>query len=223
MPEFKNLVIVACHSIYKGKEYEDIYSDKSWLLKDFQKGEPMYYIEHILTGIKLVNKDPSSILIFSGGYTHSTFPEKNEAKSYCELAETQQWCDKCQGRLFTEEYARDSFENLLFGICRFYQINGYIPEKTTMVSWKFKKTRFRFHWDTLSLSNYRFDYNGVNNPDDIHSATDGEKETLNEFKIDPYGLKENLRLKKKLRNPFDRKFEYDCPVFSYTLNLLKSI
>ncbi|MBN1634065.1 MAG: hypothetical protein JW917_07870 [Ignavibacteria bacterium] len=223
MPGQKNLVIVACHSIYKGKEYEDIYSDDSWYLKDFQKDEPKFYIEHILTGIKLANNDSSSVLIFSGGFTNPAVPFRSEAMSYYELAESQGWLDKIIGRLFLEEYARDSFENLLFGLCKFYELAGKLPEKTTMVSWKFKKARFNFHWNTLSINNYKFEFYGVNNPEDLSAAIEGEKKAIAEFKISPYGIKNNLKRKKQIRNPFNRKFKYDCPIFTYTLNLLKSV
>ncbi len=223
MPEIKNLIIVACHSIYKGKKYEDIYSDDSWYLKDFQKDEPRFYAEHIYTGIKFAEKDPFSVLIFSGGYTNPSAPDRSEAMSYLEIAEYQEWPDKCSNRVFLEEYARDSFENLLFGLCKFYELAGRLPEKTTMVSWKFKKSRFRFHWDTLSINNFKFEYCGVNNPDDLTAALEGEKKAISEYKISPYGIKGNLRRKKQMRNPFNRKFSYDCPIFSYTLNLLKSV
>jgi hypothetical protein len=223
MPHHKNLIIVACHSVYRGKEYEDIYSDDSWYLKDFQKDEPKFYIEHILTGIKLADKDSLSVLIFSGGYTNPSSPGRSEAMSYYEIAESQEWLDKCSKRVFLEEYARDSFENLLFGVCRYYELAEELPEKTTVVSWKFKKARFYFHWNTLSINNYKFEYFGVNNPEDLNAAMEGERKAIAEFKISPYGIKNNLRRKKQLRNPFNRKFNYDCPIFSYTLNLLKSV
>ena len=223
MTDEKNLIIVACHSIYKGGECEDIYTDGCWYLKDFQMGEPMFYVEHILEGIKLVKKDPSSVLIFSGGFTNPEVPFRSEAISYYELAESQDWLENIKDRLFLEEYARDSFENLLFGLCRFHELGGRLPDKTTMVSWKFKKSRFKFHWDTLSINNYKFEYFGVNNPEDLTAAIEGEKKALAEFKISPYGIKNNLRRKKQIRNPFNRKFKYDCPIFSYTLNLLKSV
>jgi hypothetical protein len=29
-----------------------------------------------------------------------------------------------RARTFTEDHARDSFENLLFGLCRFYELTG---------------------------------------------------------------------------------------------------
>jgi hypothetical protein len=42
----------------------------------------------------------------------------------------------------TEEHARDSFENLLFSICRFYELTGNYPESITVVGFEFKKERF---------------------------------------------------------------------------------
>ena len=39
-----------------------------------------------------------------------------------------------RGRAFTEDRARDSFENLLFGLCRFFELTGRYPE-FVVVSW----------------------------------------------------------------------------------------
>jgi hypothetical protein len=36
-------------------------------------------------------------------------------------------------RVQTEEFARDSFENLLFSICRFRQVSQKYPERITIV------------------------------------------------------------------------------------------
>ena len=36
------------------------------------------------------------------------------------------------GRALTEEYARDSFENLLFSVCRFRQLTGAYPANITV-------------------------------------------------------------------------------------------
>lgn len=33
-----------------------------------------------------------------------------------------------RGRAFTEDRARDSLENLLFGLCRFYELTGRYPD-----------------------------------------------------------------------------------------------
>lgn len=41
-----------------------------------------------------------------------------------------------------QEHARDSFENLLFSLCRFHELTGSYPEHLTMVSYDFKRARF---------------------------------------------------------------------------------
>jgi len=41
-----------------------------------------------------------------------------------------------------QEHARDSFENLLFSLCRFYEITGHYPLKITAVSYTLKQKRF---------------------------------------------------------------------------------
>jgi hypothetical protein len=37
-------------------------------------------------------------------------------------------------RTGTEEHARDSLENVLFSICRFYELTGHFPHNITVVS-----------------------------------------------------------------------------------------
>ena len=46
-----SLVIVAGHSIYIGKTFENILDDSNWILFSFQKGEPKLYIEHIIKSV----------------------------------------------------------------------------------------------------------------------------------------------------------------------------
>jgi hypothetical protein len=41
-----------------------------------------------------------------------------------------------------QEHARDSFENLLFSLCRFYEITGRYPARVTAVSYTLKQQRF---------------------------------------------------------------------------------
>lgn len=41
-----------------------------------------------------------------------------------------------------QEHARDSFENLLFGLCRFHELTGAYPAHVTVVSYSLKKRRF---------------------------------------------------------------------------------
>lgn len=41
-----------------------------------------------------------------------------------------------------QEHARDSFENLLFSLCRFHEITGRYPARITAVSYTLKQKRF---------------------------------------------------------------------------------
>jgi hypothetical protein len=45
-------------------------------------------------------------------------------------------------RVVSEEFARDSYENLLFSLCRFFEMTGQYPEKLTVVGFGFKEKRF---------------------------------------------------------------------------------
>jgi len=45
-------------------------------------------------------------------------------------------------RVVSEEFARDSYENLLFSLCRFFEMTGRYPEKLTVVGFGFKEKRF---------------------------------------------------------------------------------
>lgn len=45
-------------------------------------------------------------------------------------------------RVVSEEFARDSYENVLFSLCRFYEMTGRYPEKVTIIGFGFKERRF---------------------------------------------------------------------------------
>lgn len=75
----------------------------------FQRGEPSFYIEHIRAGIDVAGRDPSSLLVFSGGQTRREAGPRSEAQSYWNLAEHFRWwsTSEVSGRTTTEEFARD--------------------------------------------------------------------------------------------------------------------
>ena len=56
-----------------------------------------------------------------------------------------------------QEHARDSFENLLFSLCRFHALTGRYPERLVIVSYEFKHERFAsihakaVRWPTTKL------------------------------------------------------------------------
>ena len=188
--DLQNLVLVAGHAIYTADNFECPEKDENWFLQDFQKGEPPFYIEHIRRGVDLANEDCTATLMFSGGQTRREAGPRSEALSYWMIAEHFNWWWRTNVKLrsTTEEFARDSFENLLFSICRFYECVREFPHKITVVSWEFKRDRFNLHRSAIDFPDDRFEFVGVNNPVDLEIATKGEMASgVLPFMKDPYG------------------------------------
>ncbi len=221
--KLENLVLVAGHAIYIGKDSSAAGHDENWILKNFQKGESPRYIEHIRFGIELAASLPKALIVFSGGQTHLEAGPHSEAQSYWHLAEQFIWWHRTETRerATTEEFARDSFENILFGIARFRECSGYYPKSIDIVGWEFKRKRFDFHRQTIkwpATDHYR--YHGVNNPDDLAAFEEGEKKTMASFRTDPFGTGKDLLNKRIERNPFKRQNSYavSCPELASLLN-----
>lgn len=62
----------------------------------------------------------------------------------------------------TEEYALDSFQNLLFSIARFHEFTGRYPEEITVIGYDMKRKRFtELHRAALRWPLSRFHYVGM--------------------------------------------------------------
>lgn len=215
-------IVVCGHAIYVGGPNLDpptlAEQDQYWILQSFQRGEGHFFIEHIRAGVELAAVDPQSLLIFSGGQTrHSEV--LSEAQSYCQLAISFNFWGHptIQSRMTTEEFSRDSYDNLLFSIARFYECTSSFPQKVTLISWSFKRKRFHHHAQTINWPLQRMSFVGIGTPDDLQSALTSEAKTLSEFKNDQTGYGNNgssLGTKKAARNPFLRQHGYrtSCPV-----------
>ncbi len=209
----KNLVIVAGHAIYTASGYEDPGADPSWQLFPYQYGEGPSYIEHIRRGVELTAADPEALLVFSGGPTRLTSGPRTEAGSYWLLAEHFGWWGT-PAPAITEEFARDSFENLLYGICRFHEFAGGWPERLTFVSWEFKRARFELYCKALRWPLERFRFEGPNQTKDLAGAMEGERRNILEpWAEDPYLQSAQAVRKKGERNPWKRTagYEASCP------------
>lgn len=80
----ENLVIVACHGIWKGGPTLGE-SDDEWTLEPYQRGwnETLLWIQHIETGVEIVKDyNGTAVLIFSGGETRPHGGARTEAQSY---------------------------------------------------------------------------------------------------------------------------------------------
>jgi hypothetical protein len=63
------------------------------------------------------------MLVFSGGVTRPTHPFQSEAQSYLNLALSNNLIpSRLRFHTYTEDFALDSFQNLLFSIMRFHEV-----------------------------------------------------------------------------------------------------
>ncbi len=112
------MIIVAGHSVTVSGHLEDAGEDESdWFLLDYQKGQglPEAIKGHIQAGIDEANRDPESLLVFSGGETRAITGPLTEGSSYFHVADAMKMWPAggtVRARTVTEEFATDSFENL---------------------------------------------------------------------------------------------------------------
>ncbi|GMI51384.1 hypothetical protein ScalyP_jg9738 [Parmales sp. scaly parma] len=121
----------------------------------------------------------------------------------------------------TEEFATDSFENLLFSIARFHEITNRYPEKITVVSFTFKERRFtKVHGElALRWPLEKISFVGVDPPSkynfDLEKATKGELEnSLVPYLDDLFGCRNPILTNKRAsRNPFfvTPSYQYSNP------------
>ncbi|KAJ1976558.1 hypothetical protein H4R35_002653 [Dimargaris xerosporica] len=218
--DLTDLIIVACHAVYLGSPYDtrQIRQSEAWALESFQhSGEVEGFLAHLGAGLDAMRANSRALLLFSGGQTHFTAGMRSEAQSYWEIAQGQQWLGSSDfWRVSTEEHARDSFENLLFSLCRFHELTGHYPRNVTVVSYPFKQERFtRLHRAALKLPEAKFHYIGLpQEPTSDPVKTDGERaNAVTLFETDPYGCAGRLYAKRQSRNPFLRSHPYrhSCP------------
>lgn len=113
-------------------------------------------------------------------------------------------------RMTTENFALDSFQNLLFGIARFREFTGEYPQKITVVGYGVKKPRFEnlharaLRWpvsSTMRDGSRRFNYIGIDDPGNITGEQLGEKSKAYQlFEYDMYGCHGRLLEKRRSRN-----------------------
>lgn len=223
----RNLVMVAGHGVFTSRGCGEVEGDDSWFLESYQKheGQASTFVRHINVGVEAAAEDEMSLLLFSGGETRKEAGPRSEAQSYWSVAESKDWFGKQQvrERAMTEEHARDSFENLLFSVCRFKELTGAYPLNITVVSYDFKEFRFsNLHRTALHFPASRFSFRGTpSTPTSMLAYLQGELLVQDSFQRDPYGCEGALHEKRLKRDPFLRTIPYPdgCPemsgLFSY--------
>ncbi|KAF2482775.1 hypothetical protein BDY17DRAFT_251277 [Neohortaea acidophila] len=211
-PELVNcteLVLVCCHATYVGDGSDT--GEDQWVLQPFQRSHPETgkpsehetYIQHILCGALMVESRPQALLILSGGMTtHSTF---TEAEGYEKVLHRlgSRW-DAFQ-RYELENWATDSYQNLLFSVLRFKQVCGRYPTAITVITHAFKVDRFlELHAPAIKWPADRIRVQGINPPftfQELEETEDGEAErAFDLFVNDPYGVQPSLAKKRRARN-----------------------
>ncbi|KAI8388921.1 uncharacterized protein BYT42DRAFT_561704 [Radiomyces spectabilis] len=225
-------IVIPGHSIFTGSNAEDLENESYWVLESFQQGQVTTFLNHIEKGIELARNDPNALLIFSGGQTRVHAGPRSEGSSYWQIAQLllagDPDYDTILSRSVTEEYARDSYENLLFSLCRFAEMTDQYPLQVTVVGFEFKRKRFEeLHRSALRYPRARFEYIGIDPEISDMDTITYESETNNSFKPfenDFYGCKGSLLQKKIDRNPFRRRHMYrdSCPALSQLISYCPS-
>ncbi|KAF3144316.1 hypothetical protein TWF594_004846 [Orbilia oligospora] len=219
--DITHLIVVAGHAIWMGGNTLGE-SESEWTLLPYQHGLAKTFKEHITTGVKLAQNSENSLLVFTGGETRNFAGPASEAQSYWSLAYLSKLIEPNSSlfnRSTTEEFARDSYENLLFSICRFHEYTSNYPTKLTVVGFEFKRERFNTqHRAAIRFPPDQFRYIGIDNTDDpeqLAGFIKGEKEgLLKQYRDDPHGCTDpELKDKRKGRNPFRTRHGYEvtCP------------
>jgi preprotein translocase subunit SecG len=173
---YKHMIMVPGHAVMN-LEYLDTADtqDEAWYLLPYQRnvGFPRIIAQHVhaATELALTSRHRNnSVLVFSGGQTRRDVGPTSEAASYYYLAKHNHWLNINSNvdskypdvPVYLEEYARDSFENLLFSMCRFREALGYYPEQITVVGFDFKEYRYKNqHREAVAFPVQNFKYIGT--------------------------------------------------------------
>ncbi|KAI9068313.1 hypothetical protein FKP32DRAFT_1587715 [Trametes sanguinea] len=228
LAEIDHLIMVPGHAIWKGTSLEARFDEEQWVLEPYQRGggRVAAFIQHIIAGAELARQDEHSLLIFSGGQTRDS-STTTEAESYMRLAHISDLLPTAASspstshsshprlRATTENFALDSYQNLLFSVARFHEYTGRYPARITVIGYEMKRRRFtELHRAALRWPETRFEYIGIDADGDAEaqggkSAQQGELQNgYLPYTQDMYGCHGTLLEKRRSRNPFLRFHSY---------------
>ncbi|KAF3906007.1 hypothetical protein ABW21_db0204637 [Orbilia brochopaga] len=195
------IVVLLLYIFYTFLRPPIIQTDITSIVAEYDGGPPKSHITHLIM--------VSGHAIWMGGATLG-----DDEKEWT-LLPYQHGLAKTFKQHIEAEFARDSYENLLFSICRFHEYTSNYPAKITVVGFEFKRERFEtVHRHAIRYPLEAFSYIGLDNTDDqdqLARFRKGEKEgALAQFRADPHGcVTASLVSKKKDRNPFRTRHGYE--------------
>ncbi|OJD31667.1 cytoplasm protein [Diplodia corticola] len=218
-----NLVVVACHAHFLGDPEAadcDVYSPQQWNLQPFQQprghkpGEHETFLDHIQAGLNKLSSGAAkdnSILIFSGGFTSNSV-HLSEARSYFRaaiaLTKLHGQSESCKSlfgsKIFLEEHATDSYQNLLFSLLCFRKAIGRYPETIQIITHAFKSERFLMsHAKAIRWPSDRIRVQGIDpvmSVEEYEDTKSGERQRgFLPWTQDMYGRREPLKQKRVSR------------------------
>jgi hypothetical protein len=220
--QLDSLVMVPGHAIYLGNSVDQVKSPIAWtgtFPGYLGADEVRPYAEHVERGVRLAKENVKALLVFSGGQTREEAGPMSEALGYWRLADQYAWfsCSDVRQRATTEEFARDSFENLLFSIYSFWQCTKNWPKTVHVRGYGFKGKRFGGNAavdEELTRfgigQKFEFHYEAVNEPpyyvlEGPNGSRVGEARTAAEFSDVNHP---KLQVKRRDRDPFMRGNPY---------------
>lgn len=107
-------------------------------------------------------------------------------------------------RIFTEEVAVDSYQNLLFPLLEYNSMLNRWPKHITLISHDFKRRRFEeLHCPAIRWPLENLTYVGIDPPDDVVPRDELDLDEFNKgyeaFRKDPYGVRDYLKDKREDR------------------------
>jgi len=208
------LIVVCSHAICE--DASNAHDESNWSLQPFQRSDPVTqkpsehetFILHIAAAAMTHHYRPKALVMFSGGKTNKDSP-KSEAESYRDVFRRLQTSLSGQylseGSVALEEYATDSYQNLLFSILRFRKLVGCYPKTVTVITHAFKEHRFlELHGPAIKWPSGRLRVQGINPPFSLEERELTQKGELERgyrlFAEDPYGGRSPLSDKRRARN-----------------------
>jgi len=135
-----NLVILACHGVFDPQ--------LNAFHAEHPEDRPIYESQITYAFKHLVWRSAvSPLLVISGGFTKIQI-QCSESRSYLELARMLGLVIPMNVAL--EEYALTSIENVLLSLYVYHKIRKAYPENIEVISWEFKRDRFK---ETLTAIN----------------------------------------------------------------------